>query len=258
MPMDKKNIIRQQFNIQADKFSNWAITRNIEYMKRYYEFCGIVKDDTLLDVACGTGEYAIFCAQKIKDVCGVDLSSKMIEVARKNASELQLENISFIAQDVFELPFESGRFSIVNSKSAFHHFNDYKTIIGEMKRCCENGGKISVQDIIAYENPEINDYFEKLESLIDISHNKTLSCDFITQLFRDNDLVILRSHTININLNLHEYINHAVQTEERRKEINGLIDYGVNDTEITKYFIRKEGEWYFKKNVFLVLGVKRQ
>ncbi|MCD4669957.1 MAG: methyltransferase domain-containing protein, partial [Actinomycetia bacterium] len=90
--MNKKTEInRQQFNLQADKFSNWAITHNMEYMKRYYEFCGIVKDDTLLDVACGTGEYAIFCAQKIKEVCGVDLSSKMIEVARKNASELQLE-----------------------------------------------------------------------------------------------------------------------------------------------------------------------
>ena len=91
--MDKKNITRQQFDLQADKFSNWAITRNMEYMKRYYEFCGIVKGDTLLDVACGTGEYAIFCAQKIKSVCGVDLSSKMIEVAVENAGKLKLENI---------------------------------------------------------------------------------------------------------------------------------------------------------------------
>ena len=256
--MDKKNTIRKQFDLQADKFSNWAITRNLEYMKQYSEFCGIVKEDPLLDVACGTGEYAIYCAQKIKNVCGVDLSSKMIEVAKKNASELQLENISFSTQDVFELPFKNGRFSIVNSKSAFHHFNNYEGIFSEMKRCCENGGKISVQDIIAYENPEINDYFEKLESLIDISHNKTLSCDFITQLFRDNDLEILRSHTINIDLNLHEYINHAVQTEKRRKEIDDLIDYGVNDTEITKYFIQKKGEWYFKRNVFLVLGAKWQ
>jgi len=253
---EKTNINRQQFDLQADKFSNWAITRNMEYMKRYYEFCGIVENDTLLDVACGSGEYAIFCAQKINKVCGVDLSSKMIEVARENARELKLVNISFVAQDVFELPFESGLFSIVNSKSAFHHFSDYKTIIGEMKRCCENGGKISIQDIIAYENPKINDYFERLESLIDISHNKTLSYDFITQLFRDNDLEILRSHTITIDLNANEYINHAVQTEERRKEINDLIDYGVNDTEIAKYFIQKEGEWYIKRNVLLLLGAK--
>lgn len=256
--MDKKNIIRQQFNLQADKFSNWAITRNIEYMERYYEFCEIVKDDTLLDVACGTGEYAIFCAQKIKDVCGVDLSSKMIEVAKKNAGEIKLENISFIAQDVFELPFESGRFSIVNSKSAFHHFNDYKRIIGEMKRCCENGGKISVQDIIAYENPEINVYFEKLESLIDISHNQTLSNGFLTQLFRDDEIEILRSQEVNIELNLHEYINHAVQTEERQNEIYNLIDYGFNDSEIKKYFNKKKGEWYFRRNVMLILGEKRQ
>ena len=105
---------------------------------------------------------------------------------------------------------------------------------------------------------QINDYFEKLENLIDISHNKTLSHDSITQLFHANDLEILRSHIVNIELNFHEYINHAVQTEERRKEIKDLIDYGVNDGEITKYFIQKEGEWYFKRNVFLVLGAKLQ
>ena len=98
--MDKKKILRQQFNLQADKFSNWAITHNTEYMRQYCEFCGIVKDDTLLDIACGTGEYAIYCAQKIKKVCGVDLSSKMIEIAKKNGSELQLKNISFIPQEL--------------------------------------------------------------------------------------------------------------------------------------------------------------
>ena len=204
-----------------------AITRNKEYMRRYYEFCGIVKDDTLLDVACGTGEYAIFCAQKIKKVCGVDLSSKMIEIAKKNGSELQLKNISFIAQDVFELPFKSDRFSIVSSKSAFHHFDNYKRIVSEMKRCCESSGKISVQDIVAYENPAVNDYFERMESLIDVSHNKTLSCDFITRLFRDNDLEILHSHTITIGLNLHEYFNHAIRQRKGEKKFMTLLIMGL-------------------------------
>lgn len=254
--MNKKKTIRQQFDLQADKFSNWSVTRNTEYMEQYSKFCEIIENDTLLDVACGTGEYAIHCAQKIKKVCGVDLSSKMIEVAKKNANSLQLENISFKVQDVMKLPFESNQFSIVNCKSAFHHFDDYGQNIGEMKRCSKMGGRISVQDIITYKHPKINDYFERLESLIDISHNKTLSVDFITNLFSDNNIQILRTHVVNVELNLHEYIHHAVQTEERKNEIFNLIDLGINDTEITKYLIEKKDEWYFKRDVLLILGEK--
>ncbi|MCP4370466.1 MAG: methyltransferase domain-containing protein [Deltaproteobacteria bacterium] len=254
--INKKKTIRQQFDLQADKFSNWSVTRNLEYMQQYAEFCGLIEKDTLLDVACGTGEYAIYCAQKINKVCGVDLSNKMIEVAQKNANALQLENLSFQVQDVLKLPFESNQFSIVNCKSAFHHFDDYEMNICEMKRCCKTGGRISVQDIIAYENPKINNYFESLESLIDISHNKTLSAYYITQLFHNNNIEILRSRVVNVELDLKEYIHHAVQTEAMKNEIFNCVDFGINDSEIANYFIEKEEGWYFKRNVLLVLGKK--
>ena len=66
--------------------------------------CGVLwsllKKDTLLDVACGTGEYAIYCAQRIREAHGVDLSEKMIEVARRNADDLKLENIHFQVHDI--------------------------------------------------------------------------------------------------------------------------------------------------------------
>ena len=251
-----KRTIRRQFDLQADKFSNWSVTRNIDYMQQYAEFCGLIENDTLLDVACGTGEYAIYCARKIKKVCGVDLSNKMIEVARKNAHNLKLENISFEVQDVLKLRFESNRFSIVNCKSAFHHFDDYEKNICEMKRCCKTGGRISVQDIIAYESPKINNYFERMENLIDISHNKTLSADHIARLFHNNNIATVRSRVVNIELNLQEYIHHAVQTEEMKNEIFDLVNFGINNTEIANYFIEKEDGWYFKRNVLLVLGEK--
>lgn len=254
--INKKKTIRQQFDLQADKFSSWSVTRNLEYMQQYAEFCGVIEKDTLLDVACGTGEYAIYCAQKIKKVRGIDLSNRMIEVARKKANDMQLENISFEVQDVSELPFESNQFSIVNCKSAFHHFDDYANNISEMRRCCTIGGRISVQDIIAYENPKINSYFESMESLIDVSHNKTLSADYIAQLFQNSQIKILRSDVVNVELNLQEYIHHAVQTEEMKNEILDRVNFGINNTEIANYFIKKEEVWYFNRNVLLVLGEK--
>lgn len=50
-------IAREQFNRQADKFANWSIGKNVEYLNGYYDFCGIKPTDRLLDVACGPGEF---------------------------------------------------------------------------------------------------------------------------------------------------------------------------------------------------------
>lgn len=255
--MNKKEILCRQFDLQAKRFSNWSVTGNIKFMSRYFEFCGIRENDILLDVACGTGDYAIYCAQRINSVYGIDLSVKMIDIARDHSEALQLKNISFEVQDVVKLPFRHNQFTIVNCKSSFHHFEDYVANINEMKRCCDVGGRIAVQDIIAYENPKINAYFEKLEKEIDTSHNITLSSNFINRLFYDNSITILNQHMASVWLNLGEYINHAIQMEQSREKIIDLIKVGINDSGIKEYFSEKGGVWYFKRNVLLILGRKK-
>jgi len=55
-------IVKRQFDKQAQNFSNWSVTKNIEYQKAYFDFCEISSHDTLLDFACGTGEYAVLCS----------------------------------------------------------------------------------------------------------------------------------------------------------------------------------------------------
>ncbi|MBA7540793.1 hypothetical protein ES705_33096 [subsurface metagenome] len=49
-------LIKNQFNKQAEKFANWSVGRHIEYIKAYCDFCEISGQDKLLDVACGPGE----------------------------------------------------------------------------------------------------------------------------------------------------------------------------------------------------------
>jgi len=83
-------IVKRQFDKQAQNFSDWSVTKNIEYQKAYFDFCEISTQDTLLDFACGTGEYAIFAAPQVKYVHGVDISKGMIEIAQKQAAK---ENI---------------------------------------------------------------------------------------------------------------------------------------------------------------------
>ena len=107
-------IVKRQFDKQAQNFSNWSVTKNIEYQKAYFDFCEISSQDTLLDFACGTGEYDIFAAPKVKNAYGVDISKGMIEIAQKQAADKKLKNISFLCHPVEKTPFEVGSFSIVN------------------------------------------------------------------------------------------------------------------------------------------------
>ncbi len=72
--MDRKEIVKRQFDIQAKNFRNWSVTTNEVYMQAYFEFIDLSKVDELLDVACGTGEFSVFCARRIKRVNGIDIS----------------------------------------------------------------------------------------------------------------------------------------------------------------------------------------
>ena len=172
-------IVKRQFDKQAQNFSNWSVTKNIEYQKAYFDFCEISTQDALLDFACGTGEYAIFAAHKVKYVHGVDISKGMIEIAQNQATKENIYNISFLCHPVEQTPFEDRSFSIVICRSAFHHFHDYDGIFDEMIRCSQKGGRISVQDIVAYPDELIDRFFEEFERAVDMSHHKTLTKEYI-------------------------------------------------------------------------------
>lgn len=250
-------IIKQQFNRQVQNFSNWPVTKNIEYLQAYFDFCGMNQHDTLLDVACGTGELAIFSAGKVASVLGVDISDQEIEFATGQAQANHLTNVRFICGDVEKIPCNPDSYSMVICKSAFHHFQNYRLVFAEMNRCCKNRGKISIQDIISYENPKVNDFFEGLEKKIDLSHHRTLSREAIVNLYHAAGLKIVNELRVEIELNFTEYLGHAVQAESSKATIESLLKTGLQDDEVQGYFGMKNDQLFFKRSVLLILGEKQ-
>jgi ubiquinone/menaquinone biosynthesis C-methylase UbiE len=249
-------IIREQFNKQAESFSRWSVTQNREYLQAYFTFCRMSSDDRLLDVACGSGEFSLFAAPKIKKAVGVDISGGMIELARRQASEQRISNVTFRCHDVSEIPCDDESFSIVVCKSAFHHIHHYDVIMEEMIRCCAREGRISIQDIVAYENDHVNHFFEELERSIDISHHVAVSKNFILDLYDRHNLTVTATYEVEIDLNFKDYLGHADQSEKCRAEIQRLLERGLNDSGIADYFTEKDGEIFFRRNVFMILGTK--
>ena len=74
--------------------------------------------------------------------------------------------------------------------------------------------------------------------------------------YEKENLEITNSLKVEIDLNVHEYIGHANQSIEDKEKIRELLVYGLDDPEISRYFFEKEGNLFFKRNVFLILGKK--
>jgi len=77
----------------------------------------LAADSSVLDVGCGTGNYALMLAGSCKEVIGVDLSPKMLEIAKRKASDKKVENIDFRRLDWHEIDLKSAglekRFDLV-------------------------------------------------------------------------------------------------------------------------------------------------
>ncbi len=80
-------------------------------------------DETVLDLATGTGAIALALADDAGDVVGRDISQGMLEEARTKADERGLENVSF-DEGTFREPEYDGPVDIVTSNFAMHHLSD--------------------------------------------------------------------------------------------------------------------------------------
>lgn len=61
---------------------------------------GIINNEaTVLDIGCGTGQFAVELAKVVKKVVGLDFSENMLMYAKRNAQNAGLKNIDFIKSD---------------------------------------------------------------------------------------------------------------------------------------------------------------
>ncbi|HEY8645595.1 MAG TPA: class I SAM-dependent methyltransferase [Gaiellaceae bacterium] len=93
----------------------------------------------VLDLACGTGRISIPLAEQGFDVSGLDISNRVLEVARAAAPGLD-----FHQGDMRELPWEDGSFdAVINMWTAFGYFDtqvEDERALAEVARVLRPGG----------------------------------------------------------------------------------------------------------------------
>jgi ubiquinone/menaquinone biosynthesis C-methylase UbiE len=103
---------------------------------------------TIVDLGTGPGILSIELHKLLPQakIIGVDLSSDMLEIARKNADEAGMSNFETRLGKAEEIPIESNSVNLVVTQSSFHEWEDPQKGLSEIFRILKPGGSLILKD----------------------------------------------------------------------------------------------------------------
>lgn len=141
-----ESTVREQYNHLANQYDRrWKnyIDKTLYFFQAWAK---ITPDETLLDVACGTGELERLLLEQHphQQIIGVDLSSQMLVQAQQ---KLRLfPTVTFQVATARSLPFPDHQFDVVLSANSFHYFDSPETVLQEMQRVLKPTGRLLILD----------------------------------------------------------------------------------------------------------------
>jgi ubiquinone/menaquinone biosynthesis C-methylase UbiE len=117
--------------------------------RRTVELLGVGEGFALLDVGCGTGNYAREVAPlagATGQVVGVDVSEAMIAVARERSKDRR-SPLAFHVADALDLPFDEATFDGCRTERVLQYLADPPRAVAEMMRVTKPGGRIVASEL---------------------------------------------------------------------------------------------------------------
>ena len=139
-PEIRRLYVRRLFATIADRYD--LITRVLSYgrdrswKRRLVEMSAARRGTQALDLACGTGDIAYALARRGARVVGLDVTPRMVEIARAKAGM----PVTFIVGDMMALPFADGAFDLVTTGYGIRNVPDIAPAIAEICRVLKPGG----------------------------------------------------------------------------------------------------------------------
>ncbi len=144
----KKVQIEEMFDDISKRydFLNHFLSMGIDrgWRKKVIKEIKAVPHHNVLDIATGTGDVAIAASGLDTQITGLDLSEKMLDVAREKVSKRGITNIELIKGDSENLPYEDGTFDVVTVSFGVRNFEDLRKGLTEMQRVLKPGGKLII------------------------------------------------------------------------------------------------------------------
>ncbi len=108
------------------------------------------KPQQMLDIATGTGDFAILAVQMLKPrrLVGADISEGMMAVGAEKVKQLGLQDvIAFEKEDCLNLSYVADSFDAVTAAFGIRNFADLNRGLCEMCRVLKPGGHLSIVEL---------------------------------------------------------------------------------------------------------------
>jgi 2-polyprenyl-3-methyl-5-hydroxy-6-metoxy-1,4-benzoquinol methylase len=140
--MNSKNNTEKFWDRMAEKHDKQAKifeSLPVEETKKYLK-----SSDTVLDFGCATGTMLIEIADCVKEAVGIDISSKMIEIAKRKTSEFEIGNIDFRQATIFDKSLENESFNAIIAFNIIHYIENTQELVQRMYELLKPNGLVII------------------------------------------------------------------------------------------------------------------
>lgn len=182
--LSKKNQIQKMFDQISDKydFLNAFLSFGVHkyWRKEMLQLAKKLTPNIVLDIATGTGDLAILLSKKIPNlkIWGLDLSKNMLQLAKKKAAKLVLENkLQFLQGDCEKIPFEAKKFDLITIAFGIRNFENIEDSLREIYRVLKSKGTLIILEFSQPKSPLIRFIYKIYSKYILSNLGKWISKD---------------------------------------------------------------------------------
>ncbi len=142
-PLDKAASVEAMFDRIAGRYDRLnrilTLRMDVRWRRISVRVLGLTGRATVLDIACGTGDFCRELDRVGHDVVGTDFSAGMLAAARTRAPLLR--------GDALDLPVASGSLDGITCGFALRNFTALDPFFAECARTVRSGGRIALLDV---------------------------------------------------------------------------------------------------------------
>ncbi|MFS0823978.1 class I SAM-dependent methyltransferase [Bacillus sp. 1P02SD] len=237
--MDIKNDVKNQFGRSAASYVTSEGHRKGGDLQTLVSLADTKGTELALDIATGGGHTANALAPLVGKVIAFDLTPEMLAAAEKFIKGNGHQNVEFVEGDAENLPFSDQTFDIVSCRIAPHHFPNIASFVSEVSRVLKTGGQFLLDDNVAPENDEFDEFYNMVEKKRDYSHFRAWKKSEWFQMLENEGFEIQELYRFEKTFEFESWCDRMHLSDSEKSE---LTDYMLNASSKIKQKFRIQVE----------------